>query len=177
MTCGKALLLTSELVTNVVRHTDSEIRVTVEPVPHAVAVHDGVAATEAFRELVASPPPTADASTVGGRGMGIVHTLADRVGLRRRPRRWQGHLVRARRPRHRRDVKAPSTNADTGSSLGPRRQVRADATTSPACLQRRELWMGRGVQQFLVLLLVLELGGIGWNRRTRADATAGHGLG
>jgi anti-sigma regulatory factor (Ser/Thr protein kinase) len=78
-----AVLLTSELVSNVIRHTDSEIRVTVEPgtLIIRVAVHDGVAATEAFRAIVGRPPPNVEASAVGGRGIGLVHKLAQRLGL------------------------------------------------------------------------------------------------
>src|SRR5688500_7731735 len=58
-----AVLLTSELVTNVIRHTDSVIRVTVDPAATTVrvAVHDGVAASQAFRDLVAGPPAEIDA--------------------------------------------------------------------------------------------------------------------
>jgi anti-sigma regulatory factor (Ser/Thr protein kinase) len=78
-----AVLLTSELVSNVIKHTDSEIRVTVEPPTRIirVAVHDGVAATQAFRSVVAGPPPAIEATASGGRGMRMVHELAQRLGL------------------------------------------------------------------------------------------------
>lgn len=76
-----AVLLTSELVSNVLKHTDSEIAVTVEPGPPIrVGVHDGVAATEAFRAAIANPP-LADPTATAGRGMGLVHALATSVGL------------------------------------------------------------------------------------------------
>jgi anti-sigma regulatory factor (Ser/Thr protein kinase) len=76
------LLLTSELVTNVVKHTDSEIRLTIDVGPPIrVEVHDGVAATEAFEKLLAEAPLPVEASAVSGRGMGLVHRLASRVGL------------------------------------------------------------------------------------------------
>ena len=75
-------LLTSELVANVVRHADTDVTVTVRVgPPFRVEVHDGVAATDAFRAMVAEPPPTADVSSIRGRGLGIVHTLATRIGL------------------------------------------------------------------------------------------------
>jgi anti-sigma regulatory factor (Ser/Thr protein kinase) len=76
------LLLTSELVTNVVKHTDSEIRLTIDVGPPIrVEVHDGVAATEALEKLLAEAPLPVDASAVSGRGIGLVHRLASRVGL------------------------------------------------------------------------------------------------
>ena len=70
-------------MSNVVRHTSSEIRVTVDaPAPTIrVAVHDGVAATQAFRAVVAGPPPNIEATASGGRGMAMVHKLAHRLGL------------------------------------------------------------------------------------------------
>jgi anti-sigma regulatory factor (Ser/Thr protein kinase) len=76
------LLMTSELVANVVRHTDSEITVTVRDGPPVrVEVHDGVAATEAFRALVSEAAAMPEVGSIGGRGLAIVRTLAHRVGL------------------------------------------------------------------------------------------------
>jgi anti-sigma regulatory factor (Ser/Thr protein kinase) len=76
-----AVLLTSELVTNVVRHarTDATVRVVVGP-PFRVEVHDGAAATDAFRELIAESPMV-QAAKVDGRGLAVLHHMAARVGL------------------------------------------------------------------------------------------------
>jgi anti-sigma regulatory factor (Ser/Thr protein kinase) len=76
------LLMTGELVTNVVLHVRTEVMlaVAVHDELVRVEVHNGEAATETFRELIAKPPPPA-ARAVGGRGLGIVHALASRVGL------------------------------------------------------------------------------------------------
>ena len=76
------MLLTSELVTNVVLHaqTDIGLEVTIGP-PFRVEIHDGVAATVAFREMIAEPPPAVDVTAVGGRGIGLMHHLAVRLGL------------------------------------------------------------------------------------------------
>ena len=77
-----AELLTSELVANVVRHAETDVTVTVRMgPPFRVEVHDGLAATEAFRAMIAEPPPTVDISSTGGRGLGMVHTLATQIGL------------------------------------------------------------------------------------------------
>jgi len=77
-----AALITSELVSNVVlhSHTDVGVRVDTGP-PFRVEIHDGTAATVAFRELIAHPPPDVDTTAVGGRGIGLVHKLAVRLGL------------------------------------------------------------------------------------------------
>lgn len=75
------VLATSELVANVVTHADTAVTVTVRHGPPIrVEVHDGVAATAAFRELVRAaemPPATAPR----GRGMALVRAVASRVGL------------------------------------------------------------------------------------------------
>jgi anti-sigma regulatory factor (Ser/Thr protein kinase) len=77
-----AVLLTSELVTNVLKHTDSEVRVSLDVGPPIrVEVHDGVAATEAFEKMLAEAPVPVEASAVGGRGIELVHRLASRIGL------------------------------------------------------------------------------------------------
>ena len=75
-------LMTSELVSNVVRHTDSAItvEVTIGP-PFRVNIHDGHAANDAFRALIAERPPAVAPTTIGGRGIGVVHALATRIGL------------------------------------------------------------------------------------------------
>ena len=76
------VLMTSELVSNVVRHANTEVRVSVEPGPPIrVEVHDHVAATDAFRAIVTARPAPAQLDAPGGRGLSIVHDLASRVGL------------------------------------------------------------------------------------------------
>jgi anti-sigma regulatory factor (Ser/Thr protein kinase) len=76
------LLMTSELVTNVVRHTETEVTVTVRPGPPVrVEVHDGIAATETFRQLVSTPGRMPEPSAPGGRGLALVRALAGRIGL------------------------------------------------------------------------------------------------
>jgi anti-sigma regulatory factor (Ser/Thr protein kinase) len=76
------MLMTSELVSNVLRHTDSPVTVKagVGP-PFRVEVHDGAAATEAFRKMIAERPQLTAADVVGGRGIRLVHDLASRIGL------------------------------------------------------------------------------------------------
>jgi anti-sigma regulatory factor (Ser/Thr protein kinase) len=77
-----AVLATSELVTNVVRHANTEVRVSIDAGPPIrVEVHDGVAATDAFRAMIHSRPASADARADGGRGLSLVHDLASRIGL------------------------------------------------------------------------------------------------
>jgi anti-sigma regulatory factor (Ser/Thr protein kinase) len=76
------LVMTGELVTNVVLHVRTEVMLSVAVHDELVRVevHNGEAATDTFRELIAKPPPAA-ARSIGGRGLGIVHALAARVGL------------------------------------------------------------------------------------------------
>jgi hypothetical protein len=75
------LLMTSELVSNVVGHVGSAVTITVRDGPLVrIEVHNHQAATEAFRDLLhESPRPAATALT--GRGLGLVRTLASRIGL------------------------------------------------------------------------------------------------
>ena len=88
-----AELLTSELTTNVVRHAETEFTVMVSVDPCVrVEVHDGVAATEAFREIVADPPPFAPGSA-GGRGLTLVARLSTRFGLSDEPGVREGKIV------------------------------------------------------------------------------------
>ena len=76
------MLLASELVTNVVRHAGTDVRVRVlNGPPFRVEVHDGVAATVAFRKMIAEPPPLVGTRSVGGRGLALVRNLAVRFGL------------------------------------------------------------------------------------------------
>lgn len=77
-----AVLLVSELVTNVVRHARTDVTVAVRPGPPCrVEVQDGQAATDAFRALMSEGPAWPDTSSPSGRGIGIVHGLAARIGL------------------------------------------------------------------------------------------------
>jgi anti-sigma regulatory factor (Ser/Thr protein kinase) len=75
------VLMTSELVANVVRHARTDVTVAVDlGPPTRVEVRDGAAATDAFRDMVRRPTPVL-LSASGGRGLGIVHDLATRIGL------------------------------------------------------------------------------------------------
>lgn len=75
-------LLTSELVTNVIRHARTDLSVTVRVgTPVHIGVADGAAATDAFRELIAEPPTLVTNSSPEGRGIALVHALAIRLGL------------------------------------------------------------------------------------------------
>ena len=73
--------MTSELVSNVVGHVGSEVTITVRDGPVVrIEVHNHQAATEAFRDLLDHSPRPADTSP-NGRGLGLVRSLASRVGL------------------------------------------------------------------------------------------------
>jgi anti-sigma regulatory factor (Ser/Thr protein kinase) len=75
------LLMTSELVTNVVLHANTDVTVSITRGPPVrVEVSDGAAATDAFRELIGAPAMPRPSST-GGRGLAFVTALASRVGL------------------------------------------------------------------------------------------------
>jgi anti-sigma regulatory factor (Ser/Thr protein kinase) len=88
------LLLTTELVTNVVRHAHTSLDLVVSVAPTIrVEVHDGEAATEAFRELIARPPTNVAISSAGGRGLGLVAAIANRFGLGDEPGAWNGKVV------------------------------------------------------------------------------------
>jgi anti-sigma regulatory factor (Ser/Thr protein kinase) len=88
-----AELLTSELTTNVVRHADTEFTVMVGVDPCVrVEVHDGVAATDAFRAIVDDPPAFV-ADSPGGRGLGLVARLSSRFGLADEPGVSNGKVV------------------------------------------------------------------------------------
>ncbi|HSJ91661.1 MAG TPA: ATP-binding protein [Ilumatobacter sp.] len=78
---AEVLLMTSELVSNVVGHVGSEVTITLGDGPVVrIEVHNHEAATEAFRELLHhSPRPTNTSPT--GRGLALVRSLASRVGL------------------------------------------------------------------------------------------------
>ena len=75
-------LMTSELVANVAHHAPSELTLTVRAGPPVrVEVHDGVAATEAFRDLMNGSGAMPDVSAASGRGLPLLRLLATRVGL------------------------------------------------------------------------------------------------
>jgi anti-sigma regulatory factor (Ser/Thr protein kinase) len=89
-----AVLLTSELVANVIRHARTDLTVALEfDECVRIEVHDGAAATEAFRELVMSAPTSVPAESPGGRGLGMVRALASRFGLAEEPGVWNGKIV------------------------------------------------------------------------------------
>ena len=77
-----AMLMVSELVANVVQHARTAVALRVETGPPLrVEVHDGVAASDAFRALITERPPLAAVSADAGCGIGLVHGLATRIGL------------------------------------------------------------------------------------------------
>ena len=77
----EVLLMTSELVSNVVGHVGSAVTITVRNGPLVrVEVHNHQAATEAFRDLLHHSVPPANTSLTG-RGLGVVRALASRIGL------------------------------------------------------------------------------------------------
>lgn len=89
-----AILLTSELVTNVLRHAQTEFAlVVILDGCLRVEVHNGVAATEAFREIIGNPPLDTPADTPGGRGLGLVRRMASRFGLADEPGARDGKIV------------------------------------------------------------------------------------
>ena len=78
---AELLLMTSELVSNVVGHVGSPLTVTFRHGPVVrIEVHNHKAATEAFRDLVHHSPRPSDSSPTG-RGLRLVLSLASRVGL------------------------------------------------------------------------------------------------
>jgi anti-sigma regulatory factor (Ser/Thr protein kinase) len=78
---AEVLLITSELVTNVVGHVGSALTITVRVGPGVrIEVHNHQAATEAFRDLLHDSPMPAITSP-DGRGLSLVRSLASRVGL------------------------------------------------------------------------------------------------
>ncbi|HSP28004.1 MAG TPA: ATP-binding protein [Ilumatobacteraceae bacterium] len=77
----EVLLMTSELVSNVVGHVGSEVTITVRDGPLVrIEVHNHQAATKAFRDLLHHSKRPANTSPTG-RGLALVRSLACRVGL------------------------------------------------------------------------------------------------
>jgi anti-sigma regulatory factor (Ser/Thr protein kinase) len=88
------VLLTSELVSNVVRHAQTNFTVAVRfEGCLRVEVHDGMAASDAFRSLLANPPTQVPNHSIGGRGLGLIRSLATRFGLAQEPGIWNGKIV------------------------------------------------------------------------------------
>jgi anti-sigma regulatory factor (Ser/Thr protein kinase) len=78
---AEVLLMTSELVSNVVGHVGSAVTITVRDGPVVrIEVHNHEAATEAFRDVLHHSPRPANTSPTG-RGLFLVRSLASRVGL------------------------------------------------------------------------------------------------
>ena len=80
---GLAVLLTSELASNVVQHakTSFELMVVVtEGVVH-VELHDGKSIDAAFRELIEQHPGAPSANVISGRGLMLMTTGAMSCGL------------------------------------------------------------------------------------------------
>lgn len=77
----EVLLMTSELVSNVVGHVGSAVTITVREGPVVrIEVHNHQAATDAFRDLLYRSERPAN-TLPSGRGLGLVRALASRVGL------------------------------------------------------------------------------------------------
>ena len=79
----RAVLLISELVSNVVQHAHTAFELVIDITERIIRVeiHDGAAVTDAFRALVNSPPTAVDVTSVSGRGLGLVRSTAINCGL------------------------------------------------------------------------------------------------
>ena len=80
---AEQLLLTSELVSNVVQHAHTAFELVIDITERIIRVeiHDRAAVTDAFRALVNSPPTAVDVTSVSGRGLGLVRSTAINCGL------------------------------------------------------------------------------------------------
>lgn len=78
-----AVLLTSELASNVVFHacTDFDVVITIDDLVTRIELHDGLAVTEAFKDLVGRSPSSVEVTTVDGRGLLLVGSMATQFGL------------------------------------------------------------------------------------------------
>jgi anti-sigma regulatory factor (Ser/Thr protein kinase) len=83
MSSSLALLLTSELASNVVQHARTTFELVVEVRPGLVHVelHDGVAITIAFRELIERHPGAPEMHVVSGRGLMLLTSSAASCGV------------------------------------------------------------------------------------------------
>jgi anti-sigma regulatory factor (Ser/Thr protein kinase) len=89
-----AELLTSELVGNVVRHTSTRFTVGLTLDGRVrIEVHDGAAATEAFRASLYSSEAMVPTNSPGGRGLPLVRQLAASFGLSDEPGLHGGKVV------------------------------------------------------------------------------------
>jgi len=78
-----AVLLTSELASNVVQHAHSAFELVIDITERIIRVeiHDGAAVTDAFRALFNSPQTAVDVAAPSGRGLGLVRSTAINCGL------------------------------------------------------------------------------------------------
>jgi len=78
-----AVLLTSELVSNVVQHahTAFELVIDITEAIIRVEIHDGAAVTDAFRAVFNSTQTTANVTSASGRGLVLVRSTALNSGL------------------------------------------------------------------------------------------------
>lgn len=117
---AEVLLMTTELVANVVGHVGCLVTITVCSGPVVrVEVHNHQAATQAFRDLLDHSPRSASGSP-SGRGLGIVRSLASRVGLDDDPGRGKVVWFEWEDPAHRDDGDA-ELEAD-GEPIAVRRE-------------------------------------------------------
>lgn len=79
----EAVLLTSELVSNVVQHAHTAFELVIDITARTIRVeiHDGAAVTEAFYALFNSPQTTVDVTAASGRGLVLVRSIAVNCGL------------------------------------------------------------------------------------------------
>ena len=78
-----ATLLISELASNVVQHagTDFDVVVMVIEATVRVEIHDGLAVSEAFRDLISQPPVPVDVSSPSGRGLFLLKSCGAKFGF------------------------------------------------------------------------------------------------
>jgi anti-sigma regulatory factor (Ser/Thr protein kinase) len=83
VTSSLALLLTSELASNVVQHarTGFELVVDATPTRVRVEIHDGLAATTALRELIERHPGLPASHVSNGRGLSLLTSSATSCGV------------------------------------------------------------------------------------------------
>ena len=79
----QAVLLTSELASNVVQHAHTAFELAIDITERIIRVeiHDGAAVTDAFRALFNSPQTAVDVTSVSGGGLGLVRSTAINCGL------------------------------------------------------------------------------------------------
>lgn len=79
----RAVLLTSELVSNVVQHARTAFELVIDITQRVIRVeiHDGAAVTDAFHAVFNSPLTTVDVTAASGRGLVLVRSIAVNCGL------------------------------------------------------------------------------------------------